>query len=161
MQHLLEPWPWWVVGPLIGLFVPLMAVMGKKLGISSNFKHACAIVLPTKNVPYLQYSMREFYWSLFFFAGLFAGGFIGQYWLSNRGTPMLSSEAFSVGGTTLLFIGGLLVGFGTRYAEGCTSGHSISGLSNLQKAALYATLSFFAGGLFMRLVNGALGGGVL
>lgn len=158
MDQLLNPWPWWVVGPLIGLFVPLMAVLGKKLGISSNLKHACAVLLPTKNVAYLDYSMKEFVWSLWFFAGLFAGGFLGHFFLSNGQTVLLPETAFSVGGTTLLFAGGILVGFGTRYAEGCTSGHSISGLSNLQKAALFATLSFFAGGLFLRFLNWILGG---
>ena len=160
MRHLLEPWPWWVVGPMIGLFVPLMAVMGKKLGVSSNFKHACAILLPTQNVPYLRYPLRDFYWSLFFFSGLFAGGFLGRYFLSSTGRQLLPESSFSLWGTSVLFVGGLLVGFGTRYAEGCTSGHSISGLSNLQKAAFFATLSFFAGGLFMRLID-FLSGGVL
>lgn len=160
MQHLLNPWPWWVVGPMIGLFVPLMAVMGKKLGISSNLKHACAILLPTRNVPYLTYSMKEFVWSLWFFAGLFGGGFVGRNFLSRDAAPLLPESMFTVGGASVLFAGGLLVGFGTRYAEGCTSGHSISGLSNLQKAALFATVSFFAGGLFMRLINALIGGGL-
>jgi hypothetical protein len=158
MRQILNPWPWWVVGPLIGLFVPLMAVLGKKFGISSNLKHACALLLPRKNVPYLQYSMKEFYWSLWFFTGLFGGGIAGQFLLSEHPILMLPQIAFSATGVGVLFLGGLFVGFGTRYAEGCTSGHSIAGLSNLQKAALVATVSFFVGGLFMRLVNYFLGG---
>ncbi len=158
MKSILQPWPWWVTGPLIGLFVPLMVVLGKKLGISSNLKHACAMLLPTRNVSYLQYSVKDFVWSLWFFAGLFAGGLVGQAFLSDGSVALLPVSLFSVRGASILFVGGLLVGFGTRYAEGCTSGHSISGLSNLQKPALIATLCFFAGGLVMRGVDAILGG---
>ena len=158
MKQLLNPWPWWVVGPLIGLFVPLMTVLGKKLGVSSSLKHICALLLPSKDVPYLRYSMKEFYWSLWFFGGLFIGGLIGQHLLSDGSISLLPKTAFSISGVGLLFVGGVFVGFGTRYAEGCTSGHSISGLSNLQKAAFLATLSFFAGGLVVRFFDDLLGG---
>jgi uncharacterized membrane protein YedE/YeeE len=47
----------------------------------------------------------------------------------------------------LLLVGGVLIGFGTRYAGGCTSGH-VSGLSNLQIPSLKAVIGFF-GGLIM------------
>ncbi|MBN2339930.1 MAG: YeeE/YedE family protein [Deltaproteobacteria bacterium] len=158
MDFIFKPWPWYVIGPLIGLFVPVMAMLGKKLGISSNLKHVCAIVLPTSKTAYLQYSLKEFHWSLWFFAGLFAGGAIGQFLLSDVPIVMLPPNYFSVSGAALLFVGGLAIGFGTRYAEGCTSGHAISGLSNLQKASLVASVSFFAGGLSMRAVNALFGG---
>jgi uncharacterized membrane protein YedE/YeeE len=49
----------------------------------------------------------------------------------------------------LLLVGGVLIGFGTRYAGGCTSGHAISGLSNLQIPSLKAVIGFFIGGLIM------------
>ena len=49
----------------------------------------------------------------------------------------------------LLVVGGFLVGFGARYAGGCTSGHAISGLSNLQLPSLIAVIGFFVGGLLM------------
>ena len=49
----------------------------------------------------------------------------------------------------VLAVGGFLVGFGTRYAGGCTSGHAISGLSNLQLPSLVAVIGFFIGGLVM------------
>lgn len=158
LEKIMEPWPWYVVGPLIGLFVPVMAILGKKLGISSNLKHLCAVALPSGRVPYLQYSLKEFHWSLWFFAGLFLGGAVGQFALAEQPIVMLPEQYFSASGLPVLFLGGLAIGFGTRYAEGCTSGHAISGLSNLQKASLFASVSFFAGGLTMRLVNYLLGG---
>ena len=52
----------------------------------------------------------------------------------------------------LLILGGFLVGFGARYAGGCTSGHAISGLSNFQLPSLIAVLGFFIGGLLMAWV---------
>ena len=65
-------------------------------------------------------------------------------------TEMYNLEAItSLKGLILLIIGGLLVGFGTRYAGGCTSGHAITGLSSLQKPSLIAVIGFFIGGLIM------------
>lgn len=160
LEIIFEPWPWYVVGPLIGFFVPLMAILGKKLGISSNLKHLCAVALPKGNSPYLQYSVKEFYWSLWFFGGLFLGGAAGHFLLSDGSVVMLPDSSFSMFGLMLLFIGGVSIGFGTRYAEGCTSGHAISGLSNLQWASVIATVSFFVGGLTMRGVNFLAGGGL-
>jgi uncharacterized membrane protein YedE/YeeE len=49
----------------------------------------------------------------------------------------------------MIVVGGFLVGFGTRYAGGCTSGHAIMGLSNLQWPSLVATISFMVGGFIM------------
>lgn len=158
LEFIYKPWPWYVVGPIIGLFVPLMAVLGKKLGISSNLKHLCAVALPTDKSPYLQYSLKDFHWSLWFFAGLFFGGALGQFMLSDTSVVMFPDSYFSAVGLFILFAGGLVIGFGTRYAEGCTSGHAISGLSNLQWASLFATISFFVGGLSMRLINQLMGG---
>ena len=59
------------------------------------------------------------------------------------------SSLLTVKGFIMMVIGGFLVGFGTRYANGCTSGHSIMGISNLQLSSLIATCCFFAGGLIM------------
>ena len=56
---------------------------------------------------------------------------------------------FSFKGFLLFVVGGFLVGFGARYAGGCTSGHAISGLSNLQWPSLVAVVGFFIGGLVM------------
>ena len=73
----------------------------------------------------------------------------------SAGTEYLPDELFDTGIWTnpktilLLALGGFMVGFGARYAGGCTSGHAISGLSNLQWPSLLAVIGFFAGGMVM------------
>jgi len=52
-------------------------------------------------------------------------------------------------GLLIMLGGGFLVGFGARYAGGCTSGHAITGLSDLQLASLIAVIGFFVGGLII------------
>ncbi len=149
-----EPWPWYISGPLIGLAIPLMLLFGgKNLGISSSFRHICAAVLPKTSIEYLRnYNWRQESWNLFFVAGLVLGGFVATRFLSDNPVPLLPPEIHNLPGALKLIGGGFLIGFGTRYAAGCTSGHSIMGLSNFQKASLVATMAFFAGGL-----TGALG----
>jgi uncharacterized membrane protein YedE/YeeE len=144
-----DPWPWYVAGPLIGLTVPMMLLLaGKNLGISSSFRHLCAALLPKSGLAYLRgYDWRKESWNLFFAAGLVLGGFVATRFLSAAPTPLLPPEIHTPAGALRLLGGGFLIGFGTRYAAGCTSGHSIMGLSNLQKASLAATFAFFAGGL--------------
>lgn len=155
----MSPWPWWVSGPLIGLAVPMMLLLGgRNLGISSSFRHICSAVLPRSTLAYLRsYDWRKESWSLFFVAGLVIGGFAATFLLSSDPRPLLPPEIHDLPGALQLFFGGILIGFGTRYAAGCTSGHSIMGLSNLQKASLVATLSFFAGGLTAALIHTVLG----
>lgn len=169
IDAILAPWPWWVTGPLIGLAVPLMLLVGgKNLGISSSFRHLCAAVLPKSRLAYFRdYDWRRESWSLLFAAGLVAGGAVATFLLSSNPSPVLPEHLHSPAGALKLLGGGVLIGFGTRYAAGCTSGHSIMGLSNLQKASLFATLAFFAGGLtaalLLKLITGlpfsALAGG--
>lgn len=163
-QKVLEPWPWYVSGPLIGLAVPLLLLFGgRNLGVSSSFRHICAALLPKSPLAELRgYDWRKEAWNLLFVAGMAAGAFVAVRLLSSRPAPLLPPEAHTVTGALRLLGGGLLIGFGTRWASGCTSGHSIMGLSNLQKASLAATLSFFAGGLAAAFVRGllpAFGGG--
>ncbi|EYB68163.1 hypothetical protein DEIPH_ctg026orf0070 [Deinococcus phoenicis] len=172
LDLLRSPWPWYVGGPLIGLTVPLLLWLGNRsFGISSNLRHACAILLPGRVRPgFFRYDWRAERWNLMFAAGLVLGGFVAGTLLANPEPARLSAAgAQSIqelgvqvrpglvpteltdltrpGVWLLLSFSGLLVGFGTRYGGGCTSGHAITGLSTLQKPSLIATASFFAGGI--------------
>ena len=175
IERLGEPWPWYVAGPLIGLTVPLLLLLGsKQFGISSNLRHLCAAVVPNKPA-FLRYDWwRSGAWNLAFAFGILLGGWITFRWLGGAGEMHLSpstdaaleglglsaaaglvpEEIFALGalktlpGLVLLVGGGFLVGFGARYAGGCTSGHAISGMANRQLPSLIAMMGFFAGGLF-------------
>lgn len=174
MELLREPWPWYVAGPLIGLVVPLLYWLdGRKWGVSQSLQHICTAVLPRK-AEYFRYDWRTGAWNLFMAAGMILGGFIGGRVLSRPDDVVAISEAttndlaalgvtdfaglvpsdlisldalLSPAGFTIVVLGGFLVGFGARYADGCTSGHAISGLANLQLSSLVAVLGFFLGGL--------------
>ena len=175
MQWIFEPWPWYVSGPIIGLTVPILLILGNKLlGISSSLRHTCAAIAPAK-IPFLQYNWKEESWNLFFAAGILVGGFIGGVLLSNDQPVAISAETirdiqalgiqsfdglipsdvynwetlFSARGFVVIVLGGFMIGFGSRYAGGCTSGHAIMGLSSLQWASLVTVIFFFIGGLLM------------
>ncbi len=74
-------------------------------------------------------------------SGLQGGGFVPR--------ELFGLEQLSLADFGLLALGGFLIGFGTRWAGGCTSGHAISGLANLQLPSLIAVVGFFIGGLLM------------
>ncbi len=174
-EWLQKPWPWYVAGPLIGLMVPLLLLIGnKRLGISSSLRHICAACLPAK-IPFFQYNWKKEAWNLFLVAGVLIGGYVAANFLSSHEPVLVNEKLLSelqqygitnhdglvptdifnwpalltIKGLLLMVAGGFLVGFGTRYAGGCTSGHSIMGLSNLQLSSLIATCSFMAGGFIM------------
>jgi hypothetical protein len=171
-----DPWPWYVAGPLIGLIVPLLLMVGgRQFGISANLRHLCAACGAGRTAFFNYDWWREGAWNLVFAVGLLLGGFIGVYVLgagtavalseptqqelarlgitdlSGLVPPQLASWAAlgTVGGFATLVVGGFLVGFGARWAGGCTSGHAITGIAALQVPSLIAGASFFAGGLFM------------
>lgn len=149
MSPTAQPWPWYVAGPLIGLTVPLLLLLvGKPFGISSSFRHLCSACIPGDQPDYLAGNdWRKELWSLCFVAGILLGAWGSMRFLVVGPHPFLPAHYESPGGLATLFGGGLLVGFGTRYADGCTSGHSIMGIANLNWPSLVATCSFFAGGL--------------
>lgn len=173
-QWLLDPWPWYVAGPLIGLTVPLLLILGNKtFGISSSLRHICAACLPAK-IPFSDTTGKrelEFTFCIRCGCGRLPGGAFFELGaapmvdqrltteLSTYGvkeatglvpTDLFSWESlFTLRGFVLMVVGGFLVGFGTRYAGGCTSGHAIMGLSNLQWPSLVATICFMAGGFLM------------
>lgn len=170
-----QPWPWYIAGPIIGLTVPALLLLGNKhFGISSSLRHICAACIPAK-IPFFQYEWKKEIWNLFFVTGITMGGLVAAQLLSNPEPIQIASDTvrdlesfnirvdhqlmpgsifnfenlFSLQGLFFFVIGGFLVGFGTRYAGGCTSGHSIMGLSTLQWPSLIATCCFMAGGFAM------------
>ena len=170
-----QPWPWYVGGPLIGLTVPLLLIMGNRtFGISSSLRHVCAACVPA-NISFFRYEWKKEAWNLLFVAGIVIGGMLVAFFLANpepvQINPKLAAELSGYGisdyhslvpgdvfnwpalltakGFILMVVGGFFVGFGTRYAGGCTSGHAIMGLSNLQLPSLIATISFMAGGFIV------------
>ena len=151
MDSLLAPWTWYVAGPLIGLVVPLLLLLvGKSFGVSSSFRHLCSICLPGSKLDYLRSNdWRAESWNLLFAVGVIIGAGIAVFFLSSSPVELLPESYSNRRGALLLLVGGILVGFGTRYADGCTSGHSIMGMSSLNWPSLVATISFFAGGLFV------------
>jgi uncharacterized membrane protein YedE/YeeE len=175
LETLTKPWPWYVAGPLIGLIVPTLLIIGNKsFGISSSLRHICALCIPA-NIPFFKYDWKKEIWNLFFVGGIFLGGVLAAQFLANPNAmviaPKLAGELNSYGvtefsgllpaqlfsweslftlrGFVLMVIGGFFVGFGTRYAGGCTSGHAIMGLSTLQWPSLVATCCFMIGGFVM------------
>ena len=151
MDSILSPWPWYVAGPLIGLMVPLLLLLiGKPFAISSSFRHLGSLCSPNSKLAYLkENNWRKESWNLVFVGGIILGAFIGGRLLSAEAVLLLPAHYASWIGAFKLLLGGVLIGFGTRYADGCTSGHSIMGMSLLRWPSLVATLSFFAGGLLM------------
>jgi uncharacterized protein len=175
MEFLEKPWPWYIAGPLIGLIVPLLLIMGNKsFGISSSLRHICAACVPAK-IPFFQYDWKKEIWNLFFVGGILIGGIITATYLQDPGVVRINSRLMielnqygvtnfdglvpsdlfnwpallTAKGFILMVVGGFLVGFGTRYAGGCTSGHAIMGLSNLQWPSLVATICFMLGGIIV------------
>jgi uncharacterized protein len=175
IEFLKQPWPWYVAGPLIGLTVPTLLILGNKsFGISSSLRHICAACFPA-NIPFFIYNWKREAWNLFFVSGIVIGGFLAIQYLGNPNdmvvNPALKAELagygitdysqlipiqvlnweslFTLKGFLMIVIGGFMIGFGTRYGGGCTSGHAIMGLSTLQWPSLVATCAFMLGGFIM------------
>lgn len=174
IETLSQPWPWWVAGPLIGLIVPLLLLIGSKpFGLSTSFRQICAATAPGQ-IEYFRYDWKREMWRLALILGIVGGALIAATVLANPDPVvgvsqathadlealgirdfdgLVPSEYISWGGLltlpgfAMVVVGGFLVGFGARYADGCTSGHAISGLSTFQFSSLIAVLGFFAGGL--------------
>ena len=155
MNWFFEMWNWYIAGPLIGLFVPAMLIISNKaLGISSALEQLCMMVLPKEKRSIFNFNWKESGFKIYFVTGVMIGAYIATKFLSSTHIPFLPQHYYSWTGYITLFVGGILIGFGTRYANGCTSGHSIFGLSILQSSSLKATISFFVGGLLYTLFAG-------
>jgi uncharacterized protein len=175
MEWISQPWPWYVAGPMIGLTVPALLILGNKtFGISSSLRHICAACVPA-GIPFFSYNWKKEIWNLLFVLGVGIGGFIAMNFMADPETIVISeatqadlaalgitdfstlmpadifswSNLFTGKGLLFFVFGGFLVGFGTRYAGGCTSGHAIMGISSLQWPSLVATIFFMLGGFLM------------
>jgi len=176
IEFVSQPWPWYVGGPLIVLTMFGLLYFGKNFGVSSNLATMCSMAGAGKVADFFNFDWSERIWNLVFMVGALIGGFIAQQYLTidpgiqlaeptlialnelgidNPGAEYVPSAIFSwqtlfsLKGLIILVGGGFLVGFGTRYAGGCTSGHAISGISDLQIPSIIAVTGFFIGGLIM------------
>lgn len=175
LDFIRQAWPWYVSGPAIALIMMLLLFFGKSFGFSANLRTLCSMAGAGKRVKFFDFDWKAQKWNLLFLVGAVLGGVISSTVLKDPQPLQLSENTItdlskigisfdgdlnphqlfdlqailSLKGFFLLLIGGLLVGFGTRYAGGCTSGHAISGLSNLQVPSLIAVIGFFIGGLIM------------
>ena len=176
MNWIYEPWPWYVAGPLIALIMFILLFLGKQFGMSSNLRTMCSIGGAGKASEFFRFDWKKERWNLMIVFGAVIGGFLASHYMSNNyveinpevaaqlsrdygiasaGKAYLPPELFASNKLSdpfiliILILGGFLVGFGARYAGGCTSGHAISGLSNLQLPSLIAVIGFFIGGLVM------------
>lgn len=175
IEILTQPWSWWFSGALIAAIMFFLLYFGQSFGFSSNLRTICAAAGLGKSAKLFDFNWKSQTWNLVFLIGAILGGFIAKQFLSMDAPVQISqatindlsklgiakpdslqpSELFgldavlSLKGFMILAFGGLLVGFGSRYAGGCTSGHAISGLSDLQLPSLIAVMGFFIGGLVM------------
>jgi uncharacterized membrane protein YedE/YeeE len=151
--HRLPPLPWAVAGAVIAaITLALLFLANKRLGLSGGLEDICSLALP---FPYFQrkavVSGRG--WRLPFLAGLVLGGFLSAA-LDGGWSPTLALGLFderiglgAAGKLAWMFAGGLFIGFGTRLGNGCTSGHGIFGMSNLEAGSIVSTCAFMAGGI--------------
>lgn len=175
IDFIMSPWPWWFSGIVISSVMFFLLFFGKSFGFSANLRTLCTIAGAGKKVPFFNFNWKTQIWNLVFLVGAIVGGFIAQEFLSydqpiqvaestvkdlaqlgfDKPTEVQPMELFSWDavftwkGFLILAVGGFLVGFGSRYAGGCTSGHAISGISDLQVPSMIAVVGFFIGGLIM------------
>ncbi|WP_428225795.1 YeeE/YedE family protein [Flavobacterium sp.] len=176
MELLTKTWHWSISGALIGLVMLLLTYLGKTFGMSSNLRTICSMSGGKRVSDYFNFNWKEQQWNLAVVLGSIVGGFIAYHFLGGTHNIAINPKTIAqlqaigidapngkflpdalfsieslltVKGFLLLLLGGFLIGFGTPYAGGCTSGHAISGLSNLQLPSLIAVIGFFLGGLIM------------
>ena len=176
MELIFNPWPWYIAGPIISFVMLFLILFGKTFGMSSNLRTICSIAGAGKYSDFFKFDWRLQIWNLVVILGAIIGGYIAHNFMTidhsielntktienlkslgivDAGSSFMPDQLFGIHvlsswkGWLFLVLGGMLIGFGTRYAGGCTSGHAISGLSNLQLPSLIAVIGFFVGGLAM------------
>jgi len=176
MEFLYQTWPWYISGFLIALIMLTLNYFGKVFGMSSNLRTLCTIAGADKCADFFKFDWKAQRWNLLVLVGAMIGGFVAVHYMSDPSNvdlnpktiaqlanlgidapngklapdTLFGNQAFqSPKIIAILIIGGILIGFGSRYAGGCTSGHAIAGMSNLQRQSLKAVIGFFVGGLIM------------
>ena len=176
MNILFQTWPWYVSGFLIAIIMLSLNYFGKVFGMSSNLRSICSIAGAGKHVSFFNFDWKAQRWNLFVVLGAMMGGFVAVHYMSDVSNVSINPKTIeqlahlgieapngkllpnalfcpdifqSPKMIAVLIIGGILIGFGSRYAGGCTSGHAIAGMSNLQIQSLKAVVGFFIGGLLM------------
>lgn len=176
MNIIFQTWPWYVSGFLIGIIMLCLVYFGKTFGMSSNLQSLCSLTGIGKKIAYFDYDWKSQRWNLMVVLGAILGGFVAVHFMNDPSNVSINPKTIaqlaqlgidapngkllpdalfgpqileSPKSILILIFGGILIGFGTRYAGGCTSGHAISGLSNLQLPSLKAVIGFFVGGLIM------------
>ena len=176
IDFILDPWPWWFSGIIISAVMFFLLFFGKSFGFSANLRTICSIGGAGKRVSFFDFDWKKQMWNIVFLIGAIIGGYIAYAFLSNGTEPVQISEntitdlkelgfseptnlqpqeLFDLNALLdwkkllILAVGGIFVGFGARYAGGCTSGHAISGIADLQIPSFIAVIGFFIGGLIM------------
>ncbi|MGL5112679.1 MAG: YeeE/YedE family protein [Flavobacterium sp.] len=176
MNFISQTWPWYISGFIIGLVMLALIYFGKTFGMSSNLRSLCTLAGAGKKVAFFDFDWKASRWNLVVVLGTMLGGFVAVTFLSDPNNVAINPQTIeqlatlgidapkgkllpdalfgstvfeSPKGLLLLLLGGFLIGFGSRYAGGCTSGHAITGLSTLQIPSLKAVIGFFIGGLIM------------
>jgi len=178
LEIISQPWPWYIAGPLIAVIMFLLLWVGGNFGVSSTLRSMCSIAGAGKHSDFFKFDWKSQTWNLVFVIGAIIGGFVSSTYLENPEPLALSQNTMrdlselgvqfsgemlpldifnwdnllSFQGILFMVVGGILVGFGARWAGGCTSGHAISGLSNLQLPSLITVVGFFIGGLIMTFI---------
>ncbi|MDI1317364.1 YeeE/YedE thiosulfate transporter family protein [Flavobacterium sp.] len=176
MEFITHTWHWSVSGFLIALVMLILNYFGKVFGMSSNLRALCSMTGVGKKVSFFDWDWKAQRWNLAVVFGAMLGGYVAVHFLSDASNVAINPKTIEQLATmgidapngklvpdalfgnqifespkmiAILLIGGLLIGFGSRYAGGCTSGHAIAGMSNLQLPSLKAVIGFFVGGLIM------------
>lgn len=176
MNSLFQTWPWYISGFVIAIIMLILNYFGKVFGMSSNLRSMCSIAGAGKYVSFFDYDWKAQRWNLLVIIGAMLGGYVAVHFMSDPSNVTLNPKTIaqlsqmgidapngklvpnalfgeaafqSPKIIVILIVGGTLIGFGSRYAGGCTSGHAISGMSNLQMQSLKAVIGFFLGGIVM------------
>lgn len=153
-------WSPYVVGALIGLLnLAAMLLSGKTLGASTSFAKASGMIRrifnrdKVDNNEYYQKTTPTVDWGFMLVVGIVLGSLLSSLLSGDfrlEFVPVMWAEEIS-GSFFIRFLvalfGGIVLGIGSRWAGGCTSGHGISGTSQLSLISWAAAISFFVGGI--------------